>query len=161
MKGLTTLGGLAKGVKALGRTGLKGMALGVKGLGKGTRLLGRQMKKLFTRGDPIDMATGEMVMSAIDVSLDGSLPLVFERHFRAGTRSGRLLGRAGPPHSTSGSFWTLPVCATWSRTAWFSRIRCRNRMCPYCRWRDLAGPCPGTARRRARLPCTGPRPDRE
>ncbi|CAM5697579.1 hypothetical protein SHIRM173S_04010 [Streptomyces hirsutus] len=48
MKGLTTLGGLAKGVKALGRTGLKGMALGVKGLGKGTRLLGRQMKKLFT-----------------------------------------------------------------------------------------------------------------
>ncbi|GHB15749.1 hypothetical protein GCM10010377_01460 [Streptomyces viridiviolaceus] len=92
MKGLTSLGGLAKGLKALGKTGLKGMALGVKGLGRSVGALGRQMKKLVTRGDPVDLATGEMVMSATDVSLDGLLPLVLERHHRTRTRSGRLLG---------------------------------------------------------------------
>ncbi|KAA0941887.1 hypothetical protein FGF04_04410 [Streptomyces apricus] len=94
MKGLTTLGGLAKGLKAFGKTGLKGMALGAKGLGRGTRSMGRQMKKLFTRGDPVDMATGEMVMSATDVSLDGMLPLLFERHYRTDARDGRFLGRS-------------------------------------------------------------------
>ncbi|WP_405924344.1 DUF6531 domain-containing protein [Streptomyces sp. NBC_00035] len=93
MKGLTTLGGLAKGLRGLSKVGLKGMALGVKGLGKSTRSLSRQMKKLFTRGDPIDMATGQLVMSATDVALDGMLPLLFERHHRTGVRSGRLLGR--------------------------------------------------------------------
>ncbi|MGI5427983.1 DUF6531 domain-containing protein [Streptomyces sp. CA-179760] len=92
MKGLTTLGGLAKGLKAFGKTGLKGMAMGVKGLGKGASAFGRQMKKLITRGDPIDLATGEMVMSATDVTLDGVLPLVLERHHRSCVRSGRLLG---------------------------------------------------------------------
>ncbi|MEU6338328.1 DUF6531 domain-containing protein [Streptomyces cellulosae] len=92
MKGLTTLGGLAKGLKAFGKTGLKGMALGVKGLGRSTSALGRQMKKLITRGDPVDLATGEMVMSATDVTLDGVLPLVLERHHRSRARSGRLLG---------------------------------------------------------------------
>ncbi|NUP16685.1 MAG: hypothetical protein HOZ81_11365 [Streptomyces sp.] len=92
MKGLTTLGGLAKGLKAFGKTGLKGMALGVKGLGKGSRAFGRQMKKLLKRGDPVDMATGEMVMSATDVSLDGMLPLLFERHYRTASQGGSLLG---------------------------------------------------------------------
>ncbi|MFF5157482.1 DUF6531 domain-containing protein [Streptomyces sp. NPDC000348] len=92
MKGLTTLGGLAKGLKAFGKTGLKGMALGVQGLGRSTSALGRQMKKLVTRGDPVDLATGEMVMSATDVTLDGVLPLSLERHHRSRTRSGRLLG---------------------------------------------------------------------
>ncbi len=92
MKGLTTLGGLAKGMRAFGKTGLKGMALGVKGLGRSTSALGRQMKKLITRGDPVDLATGEMVMSATDVTLDGVLPLVLERHHRSRARSGRLLG---------------------------------------------------------------------
>ncbi|NGO48275.1 DUF6531 domain-containing protein [Streptomyces ureilyticus] len=92
MKGLTTLGGLAKGLKAFGKTGLKGMALGVKGLGRGTRALGRQMQKLFTCGDPIDMATGQMVMSESDIVLDGVLPLELERHHRTGLRSGRWFG---------------------------------------------------------------------
>ncbi|WP_405870225.1 DUF6531 domain-containing protein [Streptomyces sp. NBC_00005] len=92
MKGLTTLGGLAKGMKAFGKTGLKGMALGVRGFGKTARVLGRQMKKLVTRGDPVDLATGEMVMSATDVALDGALPLLLERHYRTRVRSGRLLG---------------------------------------------------------------------
>ncbi|CAM5381623.1 hypothetical protein SVIOM342S_09476 [Streptomyces violaceorubidus] len=77
MKGLTTLGGLAKGLKAFGKVGLKGMAMGVKGVGEGARALGRPMKKLVTCGDPIDMATGQMVMSETDVSLPGVLPTHF------------------------------------------------------------------------------------
>ncbi|MEU6082295.1 DUF6531 domain-containing protein [Streptomyces sp. NPDC047108] len=97
MKGLTTLGGLAKGLKgglSMAKTGLKGMALGAKGLGKGARSMGRQMKKLFTCGDPIDMATGQMVMSATDVELPGQLPLVLERHHRTGVHNGRFFGRS-------------------------------------------------------------------
>ncbi|MFC9127141.1 RHS repeat-associated core domain-containing protein [Streptomyces sp. NPDC057099] len=94
MKGLTTLGGLAKGLKAFGKTGLKGMALGARGLGKSTRALGRQMKKLVTCGDPIDMASGQMVMSETDLILDGVLPLELERHHRTGLRSGRWFGPA-------------------------------------------------------------------
>ncbi|MEU9879362.1 DUF6531 domain-containing protein [Streptomyces phaeochromogenes] len=92
MKGLTSLGGLAKGLKAFGKTGLKGMAAGVRGLGQGMRSMSRQMKKLFCRTDPVDMATGEVVMSATDVSLPGVLPLVVERHHRTSTRGGRLFG---------------------------------------------------------------------
>ncbi|MGW6060839.1 DUF6531 domain-containing protein [Streptomyces sp. NPDC055189] len=93
MKGLTSLRGLAKGLKGL-KGGLKGLALGVKGLGKGTRAMGRQIRKLLCRTDPVDMATGEMVMSATDVSLAGTLPLVLERHHRSGTRTGHLFGRS-------------------------------------------------------------------
>ncbi|KAB1145946.1 Rhs protein [Streptomyces luteolifulvus] len=92
MKGLTTLGGLAKGLKGLGKVGLKGMAMGVRGLGKSALSMGRQMKKLITRGDPVDLATGELVMSATDVALEGVLPLVLERHYRTNVRSGRFLG---------------------------------------------------------------------
>ena len=92
MKGLTTLGGLAKGLKAFGKTGLKGMALGLKGLGPRVQGLGRQMKNLFTCGDPVDMATGQMVMSIPDVSLPGVLPLVVERSHRTGVTAGRWFG---------------------------------------------------------------------
>ncbi|MFJ9901922.1 DUF6531 domain-containing protein [Streptomyces sp. NPDC101152] len=91
-KGITSLGKLAKGMRALGKTGLKGMSLGVRGFGPAARVLGRQMKKLITRGDPVDLATGELVMSATDVTLDGVLPLVLERHHRTSVRSGRFLG---------------------------------------------------------------------
>ncbi|MGW1559473.1 DUF6531 domain-containing protein [Streptomyces sp. NPDC002144] len=91
-KGITSLGKLAKGMRAFGKTGLKGMAFGVRGFGETARVLGRQMKKLITRGDPVDLATGELVMSATDVLLDGVLPLVLERHHRTSVRSGRFLG---------------------------------------------------------------------
>ncbi|MFB6768868.1 RHS repeat-associated core domain-containing protein [Streptomyces sp. NPDC056337] len=92
MKGLTTLGGLAKGLKALGKTGLKGMAAGVKGLGPRLKSLGRQMKNLFTCGDPIDMATGQMVMSLDDCALPSVLPLVVGRSHRTGVKAGRWFG---------------------------------------------------------------------
>ncbi|MGH4032523.1 RHS repeat-associated core domain-containing protein [Actinomycetota bacterium Odt1-20B] len=92
MKGLTSLRGLAKGLKGLSKIGLKGMAMGVKGMGKRMQGLGRKMKELFTCGDPIDMATGQMVMSLTDVSLPGVLPLDLERSHRTGVRAGRWFG---------------------------------------------------------------------
>ncbi|MGW3287699.1 DUF6531 domain-containing protein [Streptomyces sp. NPDC001002] len=91
-KGLTSLGKLAKGMKALGKGGLKGMALGLKGLGPRLKGLGRPMKNLFTCGDPIDMATGQMVMSITDVALPGVLPLVIERSHRTGVQAGGWFG---------------------------------------------------------------------
>ena len=95
-KGITSLGKLAKGLKEMKnlRGGMKAMALGVKGLGKSTRALGRQMKKLFTCGDPIDMATGQMVLSETDILLDGVFPLEIERHHRTGLGTGRWFGPA-------------------------------------------------------------------
>ncbi|MGP3926321.1 DUF6531 domain-containing protein [Streptomyces sp. 8N616] len=92
MKGLTTLGGLAKGAKALGKTGLKGMAKGAKGLGREMRKSGVQMSRRNGCGDPVDVATGELIMPATDVELPGVLPLVLERHHISTYRSGRWFG---------------------------------------------------------------------
>nr|WP_277611403.1 RHS repeat-associated core domain-containing protein [Streptomyces scabichelini] len=50
------------------------------------------MKKLFCRTDPVDVATGEVVMSAKDVALAGVFPLILERHYRTSVRSGRWFG---------------------------------------------------------------------
>lgn len=44
-------------------------------------------------GEPIDVATGEMVMSATDVSLPGALPLVLERHYVSGHPCGGWFGQ--------------------------------------------------------------------
>ncbi|MEU8824020.1 putative T7SS-secreted protein [Streptomyces sp. NPDC048636] len=43
--------------------------------------------------DPVDVATGEMVMPATDVSLPGALPLVLERAFVSGHTCGGWFGR--------------------------------------------------------------------
>ncbi|WP_432010588.1 DUF6531 domain-containing protein [Streptomyces cucumeris] len=45
------------------------------------------------KGEPIDVATGEMVMSATDVTLPGVLPLVLERHYVSGHPCGGWFGR--------------------------------------------------------------------
>ncbi|MDT0305527.1 DUF6531 domain-containing protein [Streptomyces sp. DSM 44917] len=87
MRGLTTLGGLARGMRSLATTGLRGIEAGVRGLGQGMRGMGRAIRGLVTRGDPIDMATGEMVLSATDVQLPGVLPVVLERHHRTSVRA--------------------------------------------------------------------------
>lgn len=44
-------------------------------------------------GDPIDVATGKMVMFATDVTLPGALPLVLERHYVSGHSCGGWFGR--------------------------------------------------------------------
>ncbi|MEV8354191.1 putative T7SS-secreted protein [Streptomyces niveus] len=44
-------------------------------------------------GDPVDMATGRMLLPQTDIALPGSLPLVFERVFDSSHRSGRWFGQ--------------------------------------------------------------------
>ncbi|MDQ1028537.1 RHS repeat-associated protein [Streptomyces umbrinus] len=99
MKGLTTLGGLAKGLKGLGKIGLKGMAQGLRGLAKSLRGgagdLAKRAKALAGRcpgGDPIDMVTGEMLMYDTDVELPGLLSLVLRRTHISSYREGRWFG---------------------------------------------------------------------
>ncbi|RMI32003.1 DUF6531 domain-containing protein [Streptomyces triticirhizae] len=92
MKGLTTLGGLARGLRSAASTGLAGLRMGVRGLGRAARRTGRQGDALFCRTDPIDMATGDMVLDAVDVQLPGVLPLVLRRHHRSTLRDGLWFG---------------------------------------------------------------------
>ncbi|NEB32383.1 hypothetical protein G3I62_25375 [Streptomyces sp. SID14446] len=107
MKGLTTLGGLAKGLKGglaamKGlKGGLKGMSLAARGLGKNARgMLADGAKGAYNRlkskikgcGDPVDAATGQMFLAETDVSLPGVLPLVFTRRVASGYRSGWWFG---------------------------------------------------------------------
>ncbi|WP_406715900.1 DUF6531 domain-containing protein [Streptomyces althioticus] len=96
MKGLTTLGGLAKGMKALGKGGLKAMT---KGLGRGLRkgaddAVGKSKpaKGRCKNGDPVDMVSGEMIMEETDVSLPGLLPLVLRRTHLSTYHWGRWFG---------------------------------------------------------------------
>jgi RHS repeat-associated protein len=90
MKGITSAAGLMKGLK----TGMKGMAQGAKGLGKNLKGTAAQMFKRNTCGDPVDVATGQVVLSLIDVELPGVLPLTLERHHISTYRIGRSFGRS-------------------------------------------------------------------
>ncbi|MFF8776907.1 DUF6531 domain-containing protein [Streptomyces sp. NPDC015140] len=101
MKGLTTLGGLAKGAKALGKTGLKGMALSARGVAKNAKTAvadgakgayNRLKSKIKGCGDPVDVATGEMFLVETDVSLPGTLPLTFTRRAASGYGCGWWFG---------------------------------------------------------------------
>ncbi|SFC27691.1 DUF6531 domain-containing protein [Streptomyces aidingensis] len=88
MKGLTTAAGLLKGIKS----GMKGLAAGAKGLGQALRRVGRAAGGKVCKTDPVDMATGEVILSGVDMELPGVLPLVIERHHVSGYRDGRLFG---------------------------------------------------------------------
>ncbi len=96
MKGLTTLGGLAKGLKGLGKMGLKGMAKALKGgLRRGADDAVGASKPAKTRcknGDPVDMVSGEMLMEETDVELPGLLPLVLRRMHLSTYRWGHWFG---------------------------------------------------------------------
>ncbi|WP_328670901.1 DUF6531 domain-containing protein [Streptomyces sp. NBC_00328] len=107
MKGITTLGGLARGLKGglaamKGLRGsLKGMGLAARGLGKNARgAIADGAKGAFNRlksnikgcGDPVDVATGQMFLAETDVSLPGVLPLVFSRRVASGYRTGWWFG---------------------------------------------------------------------
>ncbi|WP_062203954.1 DUF6531 domain-containing protein [Streptomyces sp. NBRC 109706] len=92
MRGLTTLGGLARGVKGLATTGIKGLKQGALRLGRIGRGEGIPMTARNACGDPVDVATGELLMSAVDVELPGVLPLVLERHHISSYRAGGWFG---------------------------------------------------------------------
>ncbi|WP_078625319.1 DUF6531 domain-containing protein [Streptomyces iakyrus] len=96
MKGLTTLGGLAKGLKVFGKGGLKAMA---KGLGKGLRreaddaaAKAKPAKGRCKNGDPIDMVSGEMLMEETDVELPGLPPMALRRTHLSTYQWGRFFG---------------------------------------------------------------------
>ncbi|WP_233865074.1 DUF6531 domain-containing protein [Streptomyces sp. ST2-7A] len=89
-KGITTAAGLISGM----RTGLKGLAAGAAGLGRTVRKQAVMMARRNGCGDPVDVAAGEVFMSATDVELPGVLPLVIERHHISGYREGRCFGRS-------------------------------------------------------------------
>src|SRR5882757_337054 len=96
-KGLTTAGGLLKMARELPALLKSGKALEniANSIRKGTgaiRQTSRDIKKLVTCGDPVDVATGELIMSATDVELPGVLPLMLERHHRSGFREGQWFG---------------------------------------------------------------------
>ncbi|MFJ1582511.1 RHS repeat-associated core domain-containing protein [Streptomyces sp. NPDC088197] len=99
-KGLTTAGGLlkmARELPALLKSGkaLENIANSVRKGGAALRDMRETAVRMFRRfrcGDPIDIATGEMVMSAVDMQLPGVLPLVLERHHVSSYRAGRWFG---------------------------------------------------------------------
>ncbi|MBL1287320.1 RHS repeat protein [Streptomyces sp. For3] len=53
---------------------------------------GQQCSKVKCAGDPVDVATGRMLLPQTDIVLPGSLPLVFERVFDSSHRAGRWFG---------------------------------------------------------------------
>jgi RHS repeat-associated protein len=55
---------------------------------------GRDLPSLPTKGDPVDMATGDVVLGQADVTLPGTLPLIVERAHRSSYRTGRWFGRS-------------------------------------------------------------------
>ncbi|MFF0837703.1 MULTISPECIES: DUF6531 domain-containing protein [unclassified Streptomyces] len=52
----------------------------------------RTIKNKFTCGDPIDMATGQMILAQTDVELPGVLPLALRRTHLSGYTDGRSFG---------------------------------------------------------------------
>jgi RHS repeat-associated protein len=54
----------------------------------------RDPDSVFTGGDPVDVATGDVILQETDVSLPGILPLVLERCHRSSWRTGRWFGRS-------------------------------------------------------------------
>ncbi|GAA3847994.1 RHS repeat-associated core domain-containing protein [Streptomyces sedi] len=102
MKGLTTLGGLAAGLRGVARAGLRGTARNVRNaavrgrdmLADGFQSAYARMRSLIRSGgtDPVDLATGKMFLPQTDVTLPGVLPLRFVRRVESGYRAGRWFG---------------------------------------------------------------------
>ncbi|MER5362006.1 DUF6531 domain-containing protein [Streptomyces sp. NPDC002785] len=59
-------------------------------------------KEKCGEGEPVDVATGEMFMSATDVSLPGALPLVLERHY-VSTTGRPISSSSGTPRKNARS----------------------------------------------------------
>ncbi|WP_275463683.1 putative T7SS-secreted protein [Streptomyces noursei] len=89
-------GGLAKGaVRAGAKDALKGAARNAAKEG-GKRTVRDRLRTAWCKtfgSDPIDLATGRMILPQTDVALPGSLPLAFTRTFESSYRTGRWFGR--------------------------------------------------------------------
>ncbi|MGW2344539.1 putative T7SS-secreted protein [Streptomyces sp. NPDC001661] len=88
-------GGVAKaGLRGGLRGGMKAGAEGAarKGLFGRTRELWRKYILRKCESDPVDVATGRMVLPQTDITLPALLPLTFERFFESSWRAGRWFG---------------------------------------------------------------------
>ncbi|WP_438486879.1 putative T7SS-secreted protein [Streptomyces sp. S186] len=89
-------GGLAKGaLKAGAKDALKGAARNAAKEG-GKRTIRDRLRTGWCKtfgSDPIDMATGRMILPQTDISLPAGLPLAFTRTFESSYRTGRWFGR--------------------------------------------------------------------
>jgi YD repeat-containing protein len=56
--------------------------------------ISRPREAMDTVGDPVDVATGDVVLTQTDVSLPGLLPLVLKRVHRSSQRAGRWFGES-------------------------------------------------------------------
>ncbi|MEU5580402.1 DUF6531 domain-containing protein [Streptomyces huasconensis] len=93
-KGITTAAKLGKGLKGMAKGLRHG---GAKGLRQGAKDLFGKSKPYKGRcrgGDPIDMVTGEMLMTDADLELPGILPLVVRRTHISSYRWGRWFGES-------------------------------------------------------------------
>ncbi|MGW4162808.1 putative T7SS-secreted protein [Streptomyces sp. NPDC004788] len=59
---------------------------------KNPEAAGQPRKDLKCEGDPVDMATGRVVLPQTDLALPGALPLLFTRHYESSRRTGRWFG---------------------------------------------------------------------
>ncbi|MHB9857556.1 putative T7SS-secreted protein [Streptomyces sp. YIM S03343] len=90
--------GLRMGLKTAAKEGLEEAAeQGVRKTARGAAEEGaesaaRRPGDKICEGDPVDVATGRMVLPVTDVALPGALPLVFRRQFESGFRLGRWFG---------------------------------------------------------------------
>jgi RHS repeat-associated protein len=96
-KGLTTAGGLLKMARELPTLLKSGEALErvATSVRKGLTLFRRGAKELSERvcaSDPVDVASGEMVLAQTDVELPGALPLVLRRTHVSSYRAGSWFG---------------------------------------------------------------------
>ncbi|GLZ37633.1 DUF6531 domain-containing protein [Actinokineospora sp. NBRC 105648] len=69
----------------------------------------------FCKDDPVDVTTGEVVLSQTDLELPGILPLVIARHHQSGYRAGGLFGSSWS--STLDQRVELTGTAVWLATA--------------------------------------------
>jgi RHS repeat-associated protein len=86
-------GAAGRAAEGLGSEG-DAAAAGTDGLAGNPAAAGRPPDDIPTAGDPVDVATGDVILSQTDLTLAGLLPLVVERMHRSSWRAGRWFGRS-------------------------------------------------------------------
>ncbi|WP_328742290.1 DUF6531 domain-containing protein [Streptomyces caniferus] len=88
-------GGLAKGAARAGAKDAAKSAARTAAREGGKRTVRDRLRTAWCKtfgSDPIDMATGRMILPQTDIALPGSLPLTFTRTFESSYRQGRWFG---------------------------------------------------------------------
>lgn len=88
-------GGLAKGAARAGAKDAAKSAARTAAKEGGKRTVRDRLRTAWCKtfgSDPIDMATGRMILPQTDIALPGSLPLAFTRTFESSYRQGRWFG---------------------------------------------------------------------